>query len=176
MGADVTNHVIGSQPASHPGTCSEQRKQPPSCVIRKCQVYLSSILVSSNICLIRWQHFRMPHHCCIVDCSNSSKVVGKRFFGIPTVVHAKFGQLEVEKSTRRRRKWIERINRASITFDKAGKEVKVCSDHFLKGKSPYSFVRKFASFFIVTDCCSRIRSCLPQLACHCHSQIRKLAL
>ncbi|XP_013085327.2 uncharacterized protein LOC106070049 isoform X1 [Biomphalaria glabrata] len=81
----------------------------------------------------------MPSYCCIIGCSNTSsknKEIG--FFGIPKVITRQGSSCE-EITMKRRIAWLKAINRIDFTlnFVKGKKWIKVCGNHFKKGKPAY---------------------------------------
>ena len=74
----------------------------------------------------------MVHLCAIENCSNrSNREKEKSYFRIPKVIENQ-GEIVKNVSMRRRRKWLDNINRDDINENKT-ENYRVCSDHFVSG-------------------------------------------
>ena len=73
-------------------------------------------------------------NCCVKDCSsNTQRDVKTNFFRIPIAIKNQDDMI-YDISSERRRLWLERINRKSLTEEDDTSRTRVCSLHFISGK------------------------------------------
>ncbi|KAL8583225.1 hypothetical protein ACOMHN_013780 [Nucella lapillus] len=75
----------------------------------------------------------MVNTCCVTGCHSRSNRERYRFFLVPSVVTKASAKLR-DLTEKRRRVWIERINRKSITDSTARMWTRLCAKHFVSGK------------------------------------------
>lgn len=76
----------------------------------------------------------MPLTCLVVGCGSRSNRDNVKFYCVPAVLSHKFVTDKNELSQRRRALWIAAIKRDDLNDAKL-KNQKVCSKHFITGKS-----------------------------------------
>ena len=81
----------------------------------------------------------MVQFCCVVGCANRSNRDNKQFFRLPNVPK-KCDKLSIKADIimNRRKQWLMNINREDLKNGDAAYSpgyIRVCSDHFISGKS-----------------------------------------
>ncbi|XP_034041885.1 uncharacterized protein LOC117524223 [Thalassophryne amazonica] len=76
----------------------------------------------------------MPSFCGIIGCSNrKNRETNHSFFRLPAIIEHQ-GENTRELSSKRRAIWLARIARSDLTSESSLANLRICSDHFIKGK------------------------------------------
>lgn len=75
----------------------------------------------------------MPNFCGIINCANRGDRDRKSFYRLPFVLTGRYSKALKRLSKERREKWLRVIKRADLTEEKMY-WLRICEDHFVKGK------------------------------------------